>query len=65
MVYEYINTAEPVGSVTLTQKYNLGVSSATIRNEMAELKPAVTWSSRIPRPAGSPRMPATARSSTS
>src|SRR5271166_1067270 len=40
VVYEYINTAEPVGSVTLTQKYNLGVSSATIRNEMAELETA-------------------------
>jgi heat-inducible transcriptional repressor len=40
VVYEYINTAEPVGSVTLTQKYNLGVSSATIRNEMAELEAA-------------------------
>jgi heat-inducible transcriptional repressor len=38
VVYEYINTAEPVGSLTLTQKYNLGVSSATIRNEMAELE---------------------------
>src|SRR5271163_720472 len=38
VVYEYIQTAEPVGSVTLTQKYNLGVSSATIRNEMAELE---------------------------
>ncbi|MBV8150955.1 MAG: heat-inducible transcription repressor HrcA, partial [Candidatus Eremiobacteraeota bacterium] len=38
VVYEYINTAEPVGSVTLTQKYNLGVSSATIRNEMADLE---------------------------
>ena len=40
VVYEYINTAEPVGSVALTQKYNLGVSSATIRNEMAELEAA-------------------------
>src|SRR5476649_2395444 len=38
VVYEYIATAEPVGSNTLTQKYNLGVSSATIRNEMAELE---------------------------
>lgn len=38
IVYEYIATAEPVGSATLTQKYNLGVSSATIRNEMAELE---------------------------
>src|SRR5690348_14306474 len=32
VVYEYIATAEPVGSQTLTQKYNLGVSSATVRN---------------------------------
>src|SRR5271156_6354935 len=40
VVYEYVATAEPVGSQTLTQKYNLGVSSATIRNEMAELETA-------------------------
>jgi heat-inducible transcriptional repressor len=38
IVYEYVATAEPVGSNTLTQKYRLGVSSATIRNEMAELE---------------------------
>jgi heat-inducible transcriptional repressor len=38
VVYEYIATAEPVGSQALTQKYNLGVSSATVRNEMAELE---------------------------
>ena len=38
VVYEYIMTAEPVGSNTLQQKYHLGVSSATIRNEMAELE---------------------------
>ncbi|MFY9779303.1 MAG: heat-inducible transcriptional repressor HrcA [Candidatus Baltobacteraceae bacterium] len=38
VVYEYVATAEPVGSHTLTQKYNFGVSSATIRNEMAELE---------------------------
>ena len=38
MVYEYIATAEPVGSQALTQKYNLGISSATVRNEMAELE---------------------------
>ncbi len=38
VVYEYIATAEPVGSNTLTQKYKMGVSSATIRNEMAELE---------------------------
>jgi len=38
VVYEYIATGEPVGSATLTQKYNLGVSSATVRNDMAELE---------------------------
>ena len=38
VVYEYIMTAEPVGSNTLLHKYQLGVSSATIRNEMAELE---------------------------
>ncbi len=38
VVYEYVATAEPVASNTLTQKYSLGVSSATVRNEMAELE---------------------------
>lgn len=58
VVYEYVATAEPVGSNTLTQKYNLGVSSATIRNEMAELEAAGylvqphTSAGRIPSDAG-------------
>lgn len=34
---EYVDTAEPVGSQVLEKKYNLGVSPATIRNEMAYL----------------------------
>jgi heat-inducible transcriptional repressor len=38
VVYEYIATGEPVGSSTLTQKYNLGVSPATVRAEMASLE---------------------------
>ncbi len=37
IIEEYISTAEPVGSETLDKKYNLGVSPATIRNEMARL----------------------------
>lgn len=37
IVEEYINTAEPVGSEMLDRKYNLGVSPATIRNEMVQL----------------------------
>ena len=38
VVYEYIATGEPVGSATLTQKYNLGISPATVRAEMAALE---------------------------
>lgn len=34
---EFIESAAPVGSETLERKYNLGISSATIRNEMAAL----------------------------
>ncbi|AIE87373.1 heat-inducible transcriptional repressor HrcA [Fimbriimonas ginsengisoli] len=37
IVLEYITTAEPVASEMLVQKYDLGVKSATIRNEMAEM----------------------------
>ena len=37
IVDEYITTAEPVGSEALDKKYNLGVSPATIRNEMVTL----------------------------
>ena len=40
IVEEYINTAEPVGSVALTQNEDLKYSSATIRNEMADLEKA-------------------------
>jgi heat-inducible transcriptional repressor len=34
---EFIETASPVGSETLEKKYSLGISSATIRNEMSTL----------------------------
>jgi heat-inducible transcriptional repressor len=37
IIEEYIATAESVGSETLDKKYNLGVSPATIRNEMVKL----------------------------
>lgn len=37
IVEEHIETGEPVASETLDKKYNLGVSPATIRNEMAAL----------------------------
>ncbi len=58
VVYEYVATAEPVGSNTLTQKYNLGVSSATVRNELAELEAGGylvqphTSAGRVPSDAG-------------
>lgn len=37
VIDEYIASAEAVGSQTLEKKYNLGVSPATIRNEMVRL----------------------------
>ena len=38
IIKDYIDTAEPVGSRTIAKKYDLGVSSATIRNEMSDLE---------------------------
>ncbi len=38
IVDDYITNAEPVGSRTIEKKYSLGLSSATIRNEMADLE---------------------------
>ncbi len=58
IVEEYVNTAEPVSSNFLTQKEDLNYSSATIRNEMADLERAGylekthTSSGRIPSEKG-------------
>ncbi len=38
IVREFIENAEPVGSVHLVRKYQLGISSATVRNEMKKLE---------------------------
>ena len=38
IVEDYIATNEPVGSKALVDRHNLGVSSATIRNDMAALE---------------------------
>ena len=38
VVHQYIQTATPVSSNTVTKGYNLGVSSATVRNEMSVLE---------------------------
>ncbi|OGG01366.1 hypothetical protein A2Z33_02345 [Candidatus Gottesmanbacteria bacterium RBG_16_52_11] len=56
IIEEYITTAEAVGSETLEKKYSLGVSPATIRNEMVRLtnmnylKQPHTSSGRTPTP---------------
>lgn len=38
IIHNYILNAEPIGSRTISKKYNLGVSPATIRNEMSDLE---------------------------
>jgi heat-inducible transcriptional repressor len=38
VIQEYIETANPVASETLVRKYKLGVSSATVRNELVVLE---------------------------
>ena len=37
VVHDYVQTAEPVGSETLVQRYDFGVKPATIRNELAAM----------------------------
>jgi heat-inducible transcriptional repressor len=37
VIREYIETAQPVGSVRLVERFNMDVSSATVRNEMVAL----------------------------
>lgn len=37
VIEEYVNLAEPIGSKFLSQKYDWGISAATIRNDLAEL----------------------------
>ncbi len=38
LIKEYIKTAQPISSGFLVKKYKLGISSATARNEMADLE---------------------------
>lgn len=58
IIDEYISSAEPVGSRAISKHKELGVSSATIRNEMADLEEMGyllqphTSSGRIPSDAG-------------
>lgn len=58
VINNYIETAEPVGSKTIAKDAELSLSSATIRNEMAELESLGyleqphTSAGRIPTPRG-------------
>jgi len=38
IITSYLETAEPVGSRTISKSYDLGLSPATIRNEMSDLE---------------------------
>lgn len=38
IIMDYIQTAEPVGSRTVSKKYKMELSPATIRNVMADLE---------------------------
>ncbi len=54
IIDSYINTSEPIGSRTISKQYDMGVSSATVRNEMSDLEElgflnkAYSSSGRIP-----------------
>lgn len=58
IVQDYVNTAEPVGSRTIARKFDLGISPATIRNEMSDMEELGlieqphTSAGRIPSDAG-------------
>lgn len=58
IVSQYVRAGEPVGSKTIVDNYKLGVSAATVRNEMAALEDAGyiyqphTSAGRVPTDAG-------------
>lgn len=58
VVLEYVETAEPVGSSLIVERYDLGVGPATVRNELADiaergyLEQPHTSSGRIPSDSG-------------
>jgi heat-inducible transcriptional repressor len=58
IVREHVSNGKPVGSKLLSERYSIGYSSATIRNEMAELEAAGyvdhlhTSGGRVPTDAG-------------
>ena len=58
VIEEYVDTANPVGSAALVERYRLGVSSATVRNILSDLESAGllthphTSAGRVPTDAG-------------
>src|SRR6266480_964225 len=38
VIYHYVRTAKPVGSQVIVDKYNFGMSSATVRNLLVDLE---------------------------
>lgn len=58
IVQDYVRTSEPVGSKSLLERHQLGVSAATVRNDMAQLEDEGliaaphTSAGRIPTDAG-------------
>lgn len=54
IIDSYISTSEPIGSRTISKQYDMGISSATVRNEMSDLEElgflnkAYSSSGRIP-----------------
>ena len=58
VIEEYVTSAQPVGSQALVERYGLGVSSATVRNILAEMEQAGllthphTSAGRVPTDAG-------------
>ena len=58
VIEEYVSTAQPVASQALVDRFGLGVSSATVRNILAELEAAGllthphTSAGRVPTDAG-------------
>jgi heat-inducible transcriptional repressor len=58
IIEEYVTSAQPVGSQALVERYSIGVSSATVRNIMADLERAGylshphTSAGRVPTDAG-------------
>ena len=58
LIAHYVRSGEPVGSKTIVDKFDLGVSSATVRNELSALEDAGfihqphTSAGRVPTDAG-------------